>query len=195
MHAYVISNAPRAYIPRINTRINTRSITAANRIAAKADFPRFTAVIEYLHYDGVEPVTTLEAKSLLDSGEWVLVDVRPMTDKPYKIDTAIEIPIFEAVDMSAFRHLPTSKKLKALAHTANGVKPMDLNQNFASQVLQAADGRGVILACEEGGSMQRVAPKQSRSIKAAWKLTTEKPSYPTVILNGGTTAWVAASSQ
>ena len=188
MYTYVNSNAPRAYIPRISTR-STKAVSA-KRMAAKSDFPRFTAIVEYLHYDGVEPVTTLEAKALLDTGEWVCVDVRPMTDKPYKIDGAIEIPIFEAVDMTAFSSLPIKTKLKAAAHTASGVKPMELNQNFATQVLQAADGRGVILACEDGGSMERVAPKQSRSIKAAWKLTTAKPGYPTVLLKGGTAAWV-----
>jgi rhodanese-related sulfurtransferase len=162
-----------------------RSVAAC---AHKSDFPRFTSVLQYLDYDGVTSVSVPEAKAMVDKGDWVLVDVRPMTRKAYKIDGAIEVPIFEVVDMIVFGDLSTRTKMKAVAHTLNGVAPMEINKDFAAQVVKAADGLGVILMCEDGGSIDPLALKDSRSIKAAWKLTTANPGYPTAHLKGGTAA-------
>jgi rhodanese-related sulfurtransferase len=176
--------------------IATRLICAGRRrpVAArvhKSDFPRFTSVLQYLDYDGVESIDVAKAKELVDKGDWVLVDVRPMTRKAYKIDGALEIPIFEVIDMVVFGDLSTRTKMKAVAHTLNGVTPMEVNKDFAAQVVKAADGLGVILMCEDGGSIDPLAAKDSRSIKAAWKLTTANPGYPTAHLKGGTKAWAS----
>ena len=44
--------------------------------------------------------------------------------------------------------------LRAAALFANGIEPVEQNENFLVDLKTAAGGKGVILACETGGTLQ-----------------------------------------
>lgn len=61
---------------------------------------------------------------------------------------------------------PRTQVLRAGALLANGVTPVEPNPDFLEDVRRAADGKGIILACEGGGSTQPSASFQWVSITA-----------------------------
>ena len=154
----------------------------------KSEFPRFLSVVEYLEHVGVKSVDPRFAKFLAAEG-WKLVDVRPVTNKEYFIPNALEVPIFEMVDMTALGQLSKKAVIKARTMQLAGVVPMEINADFADQVVGAAAGsQGVVLMCENGGSINPACLKPARSISAAWKLATAYPNQKIAIMNGGTKA-------
>lgn len=160
----------------------------------RSEFPRWTSVVEYLEYAGVQTVSADSAENLVDEG-WLLVDVRPMTNKTYSVLNAAEIPIFEAVDMASLGSVPRKVAFRAVAHTLNGVTPMAINDAFVEQVTAIAGDRSVVLMCEKGGSLAPSKPEPSRSISAAWKLRTAwdtqgRDSQKIAHMAGGTSAWM-----
>jgi rhodanese-related sulfurtransferase len=80
---------------------------------------------------------------MLDSGDWVLVDVRMPADfEKASIEGAKSAPLFKGTDFS--KATPFSM-LRAAAYAFNGVKPVEPNADFAADVKAAAGGKGVIL--------------------------------------------------
>ena len=168
-----------------------RAIVAA---ASRSAFPRFQVILEGLEHSGVMSVLPEQAENLLETGDWVLLDVRPKNGKGYNVIGALEVPIFEVVDLATLRSMEANKAAGAIAHAISGVTPMALNERFAEEVTAAAGGRNVIVMCEKGGSLEAFKPEPSRSIKAAWKLRTSWDSdgrdYQQVAhMLGGTHDW------
>lgn len=161
--------------------------------ACRAEFPRWTSIVEYLEYADVQSVCADSAENLVDEG-WLLVDVRPTKNKPYAVMNAADVPIFEEVDMSALANVPRKAAVRAVAHTLNGVTPMAINDDFVDQVTAVAGDRNVVLMCEKGGSLVPSQLQPSRSISAAWKLRTAwdtqgRESQKIAHMAGGTRAW------
>lgn len=178
-----------------------RPVRANIRVRAapcRAEFPRWTSIVEYLEYADVQSVSADSAENLVDEG-WLLVDVRPMKNKPYSVMHAAEIPIFEEVDMTSLGTVPRKVAFKAVAHTLNGVTPMAINDAFVDQVTAVAGERNVVLMCEKGGSLAPSKPEPSRSISAAWKLRTAwdtqgRDGQKIAHMAGGTRAWTRRAS-
>lgn len=135
-----------------------------------------------------------QAENLLETGDWVLVDVRPNVGKSYRVIGAAEVPIFEVVDLATLRSMEVKKAAGAIAHALNGVTPMALNERFADDVAAEVGTKNVIVMCEKGGSLDPLKPECSRSIKAAWKLRTSwdtsgRGSQQVAHMMGGTHDW------
>jgi rhodanese-related sulfurtransferase len=164
-------------------------------MSTRAEFPRWTSVVEYLDYADVHSVSPESAENLVEEG-WLLVDVRPTKDKEYTVINAAEVPIFDVVDMGLVEVLAAPRRVaaRAVAHTLNGVTPMAVNESFVEQVTAAAGDRNVVLMCEKGGSLDPAKLEPSRSISAAWKLRTAwdaqgRDCQKIAHMSGGTRAW------
>lgn len=176
--------------------LRTRASPAAYRRgppACRAEFPRWTSIVEYLEYADVQSVCADSAENLVDEG-WLLVDVRPTKNKPYSVMNAADVPIFEEVDMSSLMDVPRKVAVRAVAHTLNGVTPIAINGDFVEQVTALAGDRNVVIMCEKGGSLEPSKLEPSRSISAAWKLRTAwdtqgRESQKIAHMAGGTGAW------
>ena len=79
---------------------------------------------------GVESVSPTRAAELLDSGGWVLLDVRPLRERTYTVVGAISVPVVCAAWSSAA---------------------------FARRVRDKASGRGVVVMCERGADLSLLA--------------------------------------
>jgi rhodanese-related sulfurtransferase len=183
-------------LPASRVGIRPAASLPATRLRApscRAEFPRWTSIVEYLEYADVQTVSADAAENLVDEG-WLLVDVRPTKNKPYSVMHAAEVPIFEEVDMASLRTVPRKVAFRAVAHTINGVTPMAINEDFVEQVTAIAGDRNVVLMCEKGGSLAPSKPEPARSISAAWKLRTAwdtqgRDSQKIAHMAGGTRAW------
>lgn len=75
------------------------------------------------------------------------------------------------VDFSSFGF---AKYLKAAALMVNGVEPVELNPNFMEQLVEAAEGKGIIIYDEIGGTLEPTATfgngKTSRSLLAVYQV-------------------------
>jgi len=85
------------------------------------------------------------------------------------------------------------KALRAAALMANGVTPVEPNPDFLDDVRAAAGGKGVILACEGGGSTESTPSfqwgKASRSLTAAYRIIKSDAVSPVLHLKGGVYGW------
>lgn len=133
------------------------------------------------------------AKSLTDSGEWVLIDVRPGEDfEKGHAQGAVSAPLFRSMDWGNVKPMGL---LKAAALMVNGVAPMELNPRFVAEAKAACDGgkKGAIVYCEAGGTMlpttNFMRGKSSRSLKAAWMLMEGGAVGQVAHLDGGLFGW------
>jgi hypothetical protein len=93
----------------------------------------------------LESVKPEKAQDMLESGKWVLIDVRPQ-DEFGKASAAgaINVPLFQQLNLS--QATPKSM-LRAAAYLFNGVKPVEPNPSFAEDLKQATNGKGAIMVC------------------------------------------------
>lgn len=80
---------------------------------------------------------------MVDSGEYVLVDVRPKEDfEKSTAEGAKSVPLFQRIGLS---NLNAGNFLKGLAFALNGVQAVEINPEFKEQMKAAGDGKKVLL--------------------------------------------------
>jgi rhodanese-related sulfurtransferase len=173
-------------------RSGSRQIVRANAATDNGKLPKWELIYKYLKEDNdLRSLSSRQAKELVDSGEAIIVDVRPRN--LFKDATPIgakSAPLFQLVDWSK----PSfTKVLRAGALLANGVTPVEPNPDFLEDVRRAADGKAIILACEGGGSTVPTPSfqwgKASRSLTAAYRVLRAKAASPVYHLQGGIYGW------
>ncbi|KAJ9504523.1 hypothetical protein QJQ45_029528, partial [Haematococcus lacustris] len=118
-------------------------------------------------------VTPEEAEESVESGSWVLVDVRPAPAYQQAHPAgAVSIPLYQPIDWSK---PDAGKVFKALAYAFNGVAAVEPNPQFSERVREVTQGGkvGVITLCEAGGTLKPSTNfpfgKASRSLQAAYR--------------------------
>lgn len=80
---------------------------------------------------------------MLDSGEYVMVDVRPSEDyEKSTIEGAKSVPLFQRL---SFSNPTPGKLLRGLAYALNGVQAVEVNPEFEAEMKAAADGKKVLV--------------------------------------------------
>ncbi|CAG9465829.1 unnamed protein product [Pedinophyceae sp. YPF-701] len=116
---------------------------------------------------GVTSISPQEAKERVDSGEWVLVDIRePELYEKAHPTGAVSVPLF--VKMTMENVSGVGDILKGAMLLSNGVTPVKGNPTFLEDLKKVAEAKGVILYCEAGGTLKPTTNfpygKQSRSL-------------------------------
>lgn len=82
-------------------------------------------------------------QSLVDSGDWVVVDVRPREEyEKSSILGAVNAPLFQLMDWS--KPTPASF-LRGAAYALNGVQAVEPNASFAEDIKSRCGGKNVIM--------------------------------------------------
>lgn len=97
--------------------------------------------------DGVrmqlESLTPAATRAKVESGEWVIVDVRPEADfEKAAPEDAINVPLFQAVDL---QNATPFSLLRAVAYGLNGVKPVEPNPEFEAQLKEKCAGKKAVM--------------------------------------------------
>ncbi|KAK9835199.1 hypothetical protein WJX81_005156 [Elliptochloris bilobata] len=160
---------------------------------ADVRLPRWEDIHRVLTVDeNLQSVSPEQAAELVESGDFVLIDVRPQADydKAHPAG-AVNVPLFQRVN---FRKPSFAGYLRAAALMANGVTPVEQNPDFVAQL--AGAGPRVILACEAGGVLDPSSSfpfgKESRSLKAAFKAIRGGVVEEVLHLQGGVYGWFKA---
>ncbi|KAG2449189.1 hypothetical protein HYH02_005936 [Chlamydomonas schloesseri] len=167
------------------------------KAAATTEMPRWPIVFAKLTSAKVESISPEEAQKRVNSGEWLLVDVRLAEQHESGAPAgAVSVPIYETITMEGadFR-----KMLKAVMYKSNGVNPVDPNPKFSEQLKAAvakAGAKGVITVCEAGGTLKPSTNfpegKPSRSLQAAYRVLTENLASSVAHLERGVYGWYQA---
>lgn len=84
-----------------------------------------------------------QAKEMVDSGEYVLVDVRPSDDfEKATLEGAVNVPLFQRISWAS----PSAGKvLRSLAYALNGVQAVEVNPDFEVDMNSKSGGKKVLL--------------------------------------------------
>lgn len=179
--------------PRRPRQISIRTSAQAESVdPVEERVPKWEKVWRYLRQQNdLQSVSPQEAKELADGGDYVIIDVRPKNlHDQAAMKPSGNAPLFQAVDWSK----PSfTKALRAAALMANGVTPVEPNPVFLQDVRAASGGKGIILACEGGGSTDSTPSfqwgKPSRSLTAAYRVMNTKTADKVLHLKGGVFGW------
>lgn len=185
-----------ARVSRRSTFSGARSRVHTVKVQAAA-LPKWEFVFNYLAQEkklrSIEPA---EAKDMVASGKWVLVDVRPPAQHTNSRPAgAINIPMYQPIDWS---QPDVGKVFKFVAYSFNGVSPVEPNPQFVEQIKAATDNgtKGIITLCEAGGTLSPTTNfplgKASRSLQAAYRAFTEASVAQVAHLNRGVYGWYQA---
>lgn len=96
----------------------------------------------------LESLTPEEAQSRVDSGDWVIVDVRPKEEyEKSSILGAVSAPLFQRMDWSN----PTPASfLRGAAYALNGVQAVEPNANFSEDIKTRCGGKKIIMVRPPG---------------------------------------------
>ena len=113
---------------------------------------------------------------MVASGEWVLVDIRPVEDyEESHIPESVNVSLFQKITPS---NITGGDILKTLLLASQGVTPMKTNKTFPTDVKVALQGKKAIVACEAGGTLTASTGfrfgKSSRSLTACYQLLASK---------------------
>lgn len=169
-------------------------VHAANTARMGHAFPVWQVVFETLQAKNLRTVAPEDASQMLESGNWVLLDVRlPAAHESSHPTGSVSAPLYRPIDYS---QLDVVKVLKTIAYRFNGVNPVEPNPDFIDRLRQlTADGKGVITMCEAGGTMKPSTNfpegKASRSLQAAFKIldsgiTDQVHAVPVCVIGCGT---------
>uniref|UniRef100_A0A7S0RIG6 Rhodanese domain-containing protein n=1 Tax=Chlamydomonas leiostraca TaxID=1034604 RepID=A0A7S0RIG6_9CHLO len=175
----------------------SRARAVSVRAQREGKLPKWDFVFEYLtKTKGLKTVAPEDAKVMVDSGKWVLVDVRPPAAyKQSHPAGAVSVPMYQPLDWSK---PDFTKVVKLIAFGANGVTPVEPNPNFVEQLKEATQGgqRGVITLCESGGTLKPSTNfqfgKASRSLQAAYRAFSEGVTDQVCHLDRGVYGWYQA---
>ena len=181
-----------------NARVTRRCRVTAKAVAVPDRFiPKWTDCYAGLKKKGLRTMSPEEAAKLLETGDWVLLDVRrPDQYEEAHPEGALSVPMYRLLDMGKpdFAKVQSARActrknvtwpvaeakqlrvwlqmMKAVAYAFNGVKAIDSNNNFTNEAVAAAPGKRFITMCEAGGTMKPTVnfpevSKHSRDSSAA----------------------------
>ncbi|GIL95245.1 hypothetical protein Vretimale_1273 [Volvox reticuliferus] len=176
---------------------------ARSTVVVQAELPRWPLVFKALTDAKVETISPQEAKARIDSGAWILADVRLKEQhEAGHPEGAVSVPIYETINLAG---ADVRKMLKAFMYKSNGVNPVDPNPAFAEQMkaaVRAAEAetkvpvQGVITCCEAGGTLKPSINfpegKPSRSLQAAYRIMAERLAPKVAHLERGVFGWYQA---
>lgn len=160
------------------TRVVTRAAASSSTLGgwlSKERFADWVTISKELQQLQLKTVSAAQAQELAAKFQYLIVDVRPQAQyDSAHIPGSVHAPLFSLMDWEKQRG-DLRAVLKYLVCTLNGVIPVFNNVNFAEDVQAAAKGyRGIIVACESGGTLEITANfpdgKVSRSLKAAHRI-------------------------
>ncbi|KAL6751177.1 rhodanese-like protein [Haematococcus lacustris] len=165
--------------------------------ACAAKLPKWDECFRYLVDEKkLRSVTPEEAEKSVESGSWVLVDVRPAPAYQQAHPAgAVSIPLYQPIDWSK---PDAGKVFKALAYAFNGVAAVEPNPQFSERVREVTQGGkvGVITLCEAGGTLKPSTNfpfgKASRSLQAAYRVLAEGVTTKVQHLERGVYGWYQA---
>lgn len=132
----------------------------------------------FLTSAGFESTPPRDANEMVQSGDWVLVDLRPASrfDEAHP-SGAVNVELYKETDL---KNAGIKAWIRAVCFSSMGVKPVESNDAFLLDLRAAAGDRGVILMCDIGGTLipNENFPhgKISRSLKAAYNLIADPNS-------------------
>lgn len=152
---------------------------------------------------GVSSIPPQKALDMMNSGEAVLVDVRPKESYAEgHCKGAMNVPAFRVINMGDEQQGGgLTSMLRFAVMKFNGVTPTEANPEFPDRIQtlllnKEHEGKAVILICTQGGSLTPTttfpAGKVSRSLKACWRLLHNKAiTDPKKVLHvdGGIKGW------
>eukprot|EP00210_Caulerpa_lentillifera_P007809 g7452.t1 len=157
-------------------------------------WPEWSESWSFLTDSGLQSVSPQRCFEMIQSGKWILVDVRPKSsfDKCH-VENSVNVPLFDAIDWS---NATPMAYLRAAAYLVNGVAPVTINGNFDQQLsecLEDGKDKGMVFYCETGGTMTPstnfMYGKESRSLKACFKALKAKPDLAVAHLDQGLLGW------
>ena len=112
-----------------------------------------------------------------NNGELLLLDVRPEEDYTfYHARGSRNVPLYDYIDVQS-GDLKAVTLLKAIAYAAQGVRGVERNENFDSDVLGTIAGgtvKSIVCCCSAGGTLKATQNfpygQSSRSLIAAHRL-------------------------
>lgn len=156
--------------------------------------PRWPDVYQFLVQQQLKTISPEEASSLLETGEYVLVDVRtPSQFEASHPAGAISVPMYQEIDFSKGADLV--KVIKTVAYRFNGITPVELNPEFSALLRKACDNgaKGIITICEAGGTMKPSVNfpegKASRSLQATYVVLNDKVTDRVLHVERGVYGW------
>ncbi|GLI61163.1 hypothetical protein VaNZ11_003449 [Volvox africanus] len=192
-------------VARSGTTVASRSRSARrparSTVVVQAELPRWPLIFKALTDAKIETISPQEAKARIDSGAWILADVRLKEQhEAGHPEGAVSVPIYETIDLAG---ADLRKMLKAFMYKSNGVNPVDPNPAFVEQLkaaVRAAEAKvpvqGVITCCEAGGTLKPSINfpegKPSRSLQAAYRVMTERLVPKVAHLERGVFGWYQA---
>lgn len=141
---------------------------------------------------GIKSISTVEAAARMATDDWVLVDVRPADffAKGHP-EGAVNIPLFDKP-----QSLSLFNVLRCLLLKSQNVPTFGFNPDFVDQLQAVAGERGVIFACDSGGTMEPSINfdkgKRSRSLMALHIAMERSGLSRLTHLQGGIERWHAA---
>lgn len=138
--------------------------------------PQWPDVYSFLKGKDMKTIPPEAASELVNSGDYVLIDVRLPTDhEKAHPEGSIAVPMYVNITNE---NMDAAKMMKMIAYRFNGVNPVEPNPAFFDQVRAAAKGKkGVVVFCEAGGTLVPTvnfpAGKASRSLQAAYRILNE----------------------
>eukprot|EP00879_Flechtneria_rotunda_P013717 GHRR01014329.1.p1 GENE.GHRR01014329.1~~GHRR01014329.1.p1 ORF type:complete len:189 (+),score=36.33 GHRR01014329.1:351-917(+) len=137
-----------------NTRLRPCRAVATKAAAKDNVFiPPWKDVFRTLKESGLRTISPEEASELLNSGTWVLLDVRrPDQHEESHPQGSVSVPMYSLIDMSK---PDFAKVMKVIAYSFNGVQAIESNTDFTQNALAAAGGKKLITMCEAGGTMRQ----------------------------------------
>lgn len=139
----------------------------------------------------VKSILPEEAMRMVTAGEAVLVDVRKPEDyEQSHAQDSVSVPLFRAVNP-----LKTDLKgmLKFAVYAVNGVGAVEANPDFEDEVAAVSGDKAAIFYCEAGGMLEPTPNfmygRESRSLKAAYKVLVDERVKTVYHLSGGLFQW------
>ncbi|KAG1681033.1 hypothetical protein FOA52_009993 [Chlamydomonas sp. UWO 241] len=157
---------------------------------------RWSTQYTYLRQNSMQSVSPDDASSKMANRDIVMIDVRPR--KQYKrshIQGSVNVPLYQELNVTTGNSF--AKVLKFVAYAANGVTPIELNEEFVVELAAATAGKkGAVFACEAGGTLNESVNfpqgKASRSLQACHKAMTEAGMKTVMHLDRGLYGWYQA---
>lgn len=166
------------------------------RVQAAGGMPKWDECFRYLvDQKQLRSIQPDEAQDLVNSGQYVLVDVRPpQAHKDSHPAGAISVPMYQPLDWGK---PDFGKVVKFIAYSFNGVSPIEPNPDFMDQLKAVtAGGKGIITVCEAGGTLKPTTNfpfgKASRSLQAAYRALAEGVTDKVYHLDRGVYGWYQA---
>jgi rhodanese-related sulfurtransferase len=151
-------------------RVSVRPSVRVNAESEQKTY-QWQNVSGYLRQNNLASISPEDSKARVDSGEWVLCDVR-LTEQydAGHAEGAVSIPMYKTMSFGG----SAQQIIKFMLYKSNGVNPVEMSKEFDEDIKKFTDeGKGLIMMCEAGGTMRPSVNfsigKSSRSLQAAFR--------------------------